>query len=441
MLISAISVISVVVILSSYNLLFLPISIFSVIPYFIARILRGREFYNLKRQQTKSERRKNYLWSLLTNKQSIKEMRIMGYNGYIADKWMKVRDEVNEETWALAKKDAYSLLVCEVIRSIGYGLSLILAFMLVLNDLITVGILGACITAFSSVQGQTRSFLIELGNLPEKINYAKDYFEFLDIDEDNETSVQAIDRLQELSFNEVSFRYPNSENDAICSLSMNIKQGEKIVIVGENGSGKTTLTKLLLGVYLPSSGDIRINGTSLQKINKKSFLSKVSMVSQNYVSYLLTLRENVAISNIGVMNDDYHIKHSLADAGLALPNNNILLDTQLGTDFGGAELSGGQWQKISIARGIFRDSEMIVLDEPTSALDPMVESEILNNFLTIAQGKTTIIVSHRTGLCTLVDKIAVMSKGELVEFGTHKELMKRAGEYSKLFNAQRQWYI
>lgn len=441
MLISALSVISVIVILASYNLLFLPISILSVIPYFIARILRGREFYSLKRQQTKRERRKNDLWSLLTNKQSIKEMRVMGYNGYIADKWIKVRDEVNEETWALAKKDAYSLLFCEVIRSIGYGLSLILAFMLVLNGHITVGVLGACITAFSSVQGQTKSFLIELGNLPEKLNYTKDYFEFLDVDEENETSNQSIEHLQEISCNEVSFRYPNSDTDAICSLSMNIKQGEKIVIVGENGSGKTTLTKLLLGVYLPSSGEVRINETPLQKIHKNSFLSKASMVSQNFVAYLLTLRENVAISNIGGLNDDNHIKHALADAGLALPNHNIQLDTQLGTDFGGVELSGGQWQKISIARGIFRDSEMIVLDEPTSALDPMVEAEILNNFLTIAQGKTTIIVSHRTGLCTLVDKIAVMSKGELVEFGTHKELMKRGGEYSKLFNAQRQWYV
>lgn len=441
MLISALSVISVIVILASYNLLFLPISILSVIPYFIARILRGREFYSLKRQQTKRERRKNDLWSLLTNKQSIKEMRVMGYNGYIADKWIKVRDEVNEETWALAKKDAYSLLFCEVIRSIGYGLSLVLAFMLVLNGHITVGILGACITAFSSVQGQTKSFLIELGNLPEKINFAKDYFEFLDVDEENETSNQSIEHLQEISCNEVSFRYPNSDTDAVCSLSMNIKQGEKIVIVGENGSGKTTLTKLLLGVYHPSSGDIRINEIPLQKIHRKSFLSKASMVSQNFVTYLLTLRENVAISNTGVMDDDYHIKHALADAGLALPNHTIQLDTQLGTDFGGVELSGGQWQKISIARGVFRDSEMIVLDEPTSALDPMVESDILNNFLTIAQGKTTIIVSHRTGLCTLVDKIAVMSKGELVEFGTHKELMKREGEYSKLFNAQRQWYV
>lgn len=441
MLISAISVISVIAILSSYHLLFLPISIISVVPYFISRVLRGRDFYKLKRQQIKSERRKSYLWTLLTNKQYIKEMRVMGFNAYLSDKWIKVRDEVNEETWTLAKKDAYSLLVCDMIRSAGYGLSLGVACMLVLNDLSTIGMLGACISAFSSVQGQTKTFLIELGNLPEKLNVAEDYFEFLDLDEDYETSEKSINCLQEISFHEVSFRYPNTSHDALCSLSMNIKQGEKVVIVGENGSGKTTLTKLLLGVYQPSIGDIRINGISLQSIHKKGFLEKASVVSQQFVAYLLTLRENVAISHIAAINDDHSIKRSLAAAGLPFPNSSIQLDTQLGTDFGGVELSGGQWQKLSIARGIFRDSEMIVLDEPTSALDPMVESDILQNFLTIAQGKTAIIVSHRTGLCTRADKIAVMRQGRLVEFGTHEELMKKAGEYSKLFNAQRQWYI
>lgn len=441
MLINAVSVISVVAILSSYHWLFLPISFLSVLPYGIARILRGREFYHLKHQQVKKERRKNDLWSLLTQKRSIKEMRVMGFQQYLADKWISVRDEVNEETWALVKKDAYSLLICDGIRSIGYGLSLVLAFGLAMNQLIALGVLGACISAFASVQGQTKAFLVELGNLPEKLNYAKDYFAFLDAEEEQDASRQPIEHLGDIQLDEISFRYPNANQDAVSALSMTIKQGETLVIVGENGSGKTTLTKLLLGVYPPSTGDIAVNGTGLAKISHAGYLSKVSMVSQQFVAYQMSLRENVALSDQTGMQDDNRITHALADAGLPFPSGHIALDTQLGTDFGGVELSGGQWQKLAIARGMFRDSELVVMDEPTSALDPMVEADILNQFMTLAEGKTTIIVSHRTGLCTRADRIAVMSKGELVELGTHAELMEKAGTYAKLFNAQRQWYV
>ena len=180
MVMSAIGVISVIAVLSSYSLLFIPVSILSVIPYFIVRIVRGKEFYELKKQQVKKERRKDYLWSLFTNKQSIKEMRVMGFGDYISKKWIISRNEVNEETWKLVKKDGLSLFFCDLIRIFGYGLCILLTFILVINKEISVGVFSACIAAFASVQGQTKSFLIELGNIPEKLNYARDYFNFIE---------------------------------------------------------------------------------------------------------------------------------------------------------------------------------------------------------------------------------------------------------------------
>lgn len=440
-IINAIGVVSVIIILSVYSVMFIPICLLSVTPYFIVRIIRGKEFYQLKRQQTKKERRKSYLWSLFTNKQSIKEMRVMGFGDYISQKWIRVRNEVNEETWRLVVKDGLSLLLCDFIRIFGYALSILLAFILVVKGEISVGVFAACIGAFTSLQGQIKSFLIELGNIPEKINYAQDYFRFIDRKEDDLFCGTKSDDIKEVCFEDATFKYPNSNKNAIENLNISIKSGEKIALVGENGSGKTTFTKLLLGIYSPMTGKVLINNEALWEYNRKDYQRRLSIISQNFVQYHMTLRENVAISDIEGVSDDNAIRYALRHAGFDLDESIMNLDTMLGTRFGGVELSGGQWQKLAIARGIFRECEMIIMDEPTSAIDPISETEILKRFIKIAENKTAIIVSHRTGICTLVDKVAVMKDGQVVEFGTHKSLLKENGEYARLFNAQRRWYV
>jgi ABC-type bacteriocin/lantibiotic exporter with double-glycine peptidase domain len=441
MIMSAIGVISTIVVLSSYSLLFIPISILSVIPYFIARIIRGKEFYELKKQQVKKERKKEYLWSLFISKQSIKEMRVMGFGDYILQQWSTVRNDVNEEIWKLVKKDSFSLLVCDIIRIFGYGLCIWISLILVIRKEITVGIFSSCIAVFASVQEQTKSFLIELGNIPEKISYARDYFQFIDRTEDHCSYGKRTDGIKRIILRDISFKYPNTKKYAINNLNLAINAGEKIALVGENGSGKSTLIKLMLGVYQPESGEIQINDNALSQCNREDFLKNISLISQQFVQYHMTLRENVAISNITEMYNDDLIRQSLQNAGFFIDGTSINLDMQLGKEFGGVELSGGQWQKLAIARGIFRNCELIFMDEPTSAIDPISETELLKSFLKIAEDKTAIIVSHRTGICTLVDKIAVMKDGQIVEFGTHEDLLKKDGEYAKLFNAQRQWYV
>lgn len=442
MVMSIIGVVSVISVLSSYSLWFIPISIFSVIPYFLVRLIRGKEFYTLKKQQIKKERRRNYLWSIITDKQYIKEMRIMGFGDYIVNRWKFYRDEVNEERWKLVKKDALSLLMCDFIRIMGYGICIVVSFILTMNGHISVGIFGASIAAFASVQNQIKSFLVEIGNMPEKINYAKDYFYFIDLDEDVSNSTHCIDdKIQNIEVNNVYFRYPNSEYYSIKDLSLKINQGDKIAIIGENGSGKTTLTKLLMGIYRPVAGSVTINNMNIQKLEENSYLKKISLISQDFVHYCMTLRENVAMSKLADLNNDSFIRHSLKEADFNMDELSLKLDDMLGKEFDGVELSVGQWQKIAIARGIFKDSEVIIMDEPTSAIDPIAETEILKTFLEIAKNKTAIIISHRTGLCAMVDKIVVMKEGTVVEYGTHDSLMKENKEYAKMFNAQKQWYV
>ncbi|MDR3121001.1 MAG: ABC transporter ATP-binding protein/permease [Clostridiales bacterium] len=438
---SAVGVISIIIILSSYSLLFIPIGLLSVIPYFVARIIRGKEFYKLKKRQIKKERKRDYLWSLFTDKQSIKEMRVMGFGDYISQKWQAARNEVNEETWKLVKKDSLSLSICDLFRIFGYALCILLSFALVIHKEISVGVFGACIAAFASVQGQTKSFLIDLGNIPEKVNYARDYFQFIDRREADCSFGTKTESIRKIDLKNILFKYPNTQSHAIKNLNLTINAGEKIALIGENGSGKTTLTKLLLGVYHPASGEILVNDDTMSQYDREHFLRSWSIISQQFAQYHMTLRENVSMSDIGSMSDDNAVKRALEEADFTLDESTMNLDTILGTEFGGVELSGGQWQKLAIARGVFRNCELIVMDEPTSAIDPISETEVLRRFLKIAEDKTAIIVSHRTGLCTLVDKIAVMKDGQIVEFGTHDNLLEEDGEYARLFNAQRQWYI
>jgi ABC-type multidrug transport system fused ATPase/permease subunit len=196
----------------------------------------------------------------------------------------------------------------------------------------------------------------------------------------------------------------------------------------------------LLGLLPVSGGAVLYDGENIDALDKPSFYRTVSAVPQNFVRYTLPLRENIAMSDTERLHDDAAIKDAARGAGLDGLLESAGLDAELGNAYGGADISGGQWQKIAIARGLFRPSELIVLDEPTSALDPLIETGILTKFIELAQDKTAVIISHRVGLCRLVDKIAVMKDGGLAEFGTHGELLAKGGEYTRLFTAQEKWY-
>ncbi|HII4398133.1 ABC transporter ATP-binding protein (plasmid) [Clostridium perfringens] len=439
---NGIGTISVIMVLAQYNFWFVVISIFSVIPYFVIRIIRGKEFYYMKYEQAKNMRKENYLWGLLTSKTSIKEMKTLGFSNYINSLWIKVRKSLDEEIWEQNKREAISLLFCDIIKGLGYSISIILTLILAINGQISIGVFGACLVAFTSVQEQIKSLLIQIGLVYENISYANDYFTFLDLPEEINSGVKYTGLKKEIELKKVCFNYPNTNKLAIDNISIKFKKGEKIAIIGENGSGKTTLSKLILGVYKCTIGNVFYDDIDVDLFNSTSFYNKVSIINQRYITYLLSLRENVAISNLKKLNDDNEIIKILNNVGL---NNLIInknnLNRQVGVEFGGIELSGGQSQRLSIAKGIFKESELIVLDEPTSALDPIIENDILKKFIEIAGDKTTFIISHRVGLCKFVDKIVVMKNGKIVEVGSHDELIVKNGEYKRIFTAQQKWYI
>lgn len=427
-----ISVISVLWVLANYSIWFIPVSIISVIPFYISKKLRGEEFYRLKLKQTKDNREMNYLWGLFTDKDSIREMRVMCFEKYIINKWIAKRDEINKEVWKHNMKETKSMIGCDIIRIGGYMISIVFAIFFLIKGVITIGPFAACLAAFTSVQNTTKDFLIKLCNVRNNGAFLKDYFEFINIREE-EKIVNINDNAEnDIILNNVSFSYPGTDDIAIKNINLSIGKGEKIAIVGQNGCGKTTLCKIILGVYHPQKGNVyqsdRVSG-------------KCGIVSQNYVRYKMTLRENVGISNIRNIENRNEILELMEYMNISeLIKENEGIEYRLGTEFGGDDLSGGQWQKIAIARAVYSKANMYILDEPTSALDPLIELEVMKDFLNITSEKTSIMVLHRMGLCQSVDRIIVMKDGEIVEVGSHTQLMKTKGEYYHLYSEQSKWY-
>ena len=301
--------------------------------------------------------------------------------------------------------------------------------------------LTASLVAFTSFQLATKYFLISLGRIPECAAFVRDYYDFIDIDEDVRGREKFDSNFDKINVKNISFSYPNTDYLAISNISLDIKKNESIAIVGNNGSGKTTLVKLLTGLYKTQKGEILYGVQNINNFEPVGFYRNVSIVSQDFVKYEMTLRENIAISDWKHLNDTDKIQELLKQMNLPEFSSKEALDILLGSEFDGRELSIGQWQKLAIARGMFKNSSMIVLDEPTAALDPIMETTILKMFLQIAKEKTAIIVSHRIGICREVDKIIVMKSGKVVEIGNHNELLAKKGEYYQLYKMQQKWYV
>ena len=432
---------STLIVLAAFSPLLAVVSLLSVIPYFIVRAIRGKEFYELKKYQAASERKRDYLYHLFGDKRAVKELRILGIEAYIEQKLYKTRDKMNRELWEFKKRDIGSFFLCDMLCKSGYVLSIVIAILLLLNNRLEFGVLAAALVAFTSFQMAAKYFLISLGRIPECAAFVKDYYDFIDIGEETRGEEKFNQNFEKIAVKHVDFSYPNAKRSAISDVSFHIKRKESIAIVGNNGSGKTTLVKLLTGLYKAQKGEIFYGEQNINSLNPKEFYENISIVSQDFIKYEMSLRENVGISDWKRMEDTEKIRQLLKKMELPEFSDEDSLAQPLGSEFGGRELSIGQWQKLAIARGMFKKSSMIVLDEPTAALDPIMESNILKMFLQIAKEKTAIIVSHRIGICREVDKIIVMKNGGVAEIGNHKELLEKKGEYYQLYKMQQKWYV
>jgi ATP-binding cassette subfamily B protein len=246
-----------------------------------------------------------------------------------------------------------------------------------------------------------------------------------------------------IHFDNVSFSYPQSEKMVLSSLTFDLKKGEKLALVGENGAGKTTLIKLLLRLYEPTGGQILMDGIPIREYRKEDYQKMLGAIFQDFVKYYLTAKINIAVGNI----DEEHNIDKIKDAAVQSLANDVIESLPLGYDQGlgrrfkkGAELSGGQWQKIALARAYMSDAPIIILDEPTSALDARAESEVFQRFIGLTKDRTSIIISHRFSTVRMANRILVLENGSILELGTHKELLANPKLYAELFELQAEGY-
>lgn len=302
--------------------------------------------------------------------------------------------------------------------------------LLLYYDIISFSVFGSAVSAFTKLKEDITSILslVEYGRRFGIM--VEPYFDFLvKIEREGEKTTDG----KKLELKDVYFKYPNAKDFAISGINLKINPGEKVAIVGINGSGKSTLSKLLLGEFEPTKGEVLIGGVSSKNLKEPEIYDKRSQVSQFFNRYEMSLKENISF--------DKDLIFSESDVKRFVKKKGLDLESVLGREFGGVELSGGEWQRIAILRGFNKTSEFITLDEPTSAIDPINEKEIYDFFDDNSNGKTEIIITHRLGAIKYVDRILVMENGKIIEDGDFRELTERQGKFKEIYDSQSELFL
>lgn len=401
------------------------------IPVFITNYVRLHFGDVIEREIASMRREAEAYEKTLTTLECYKETRVLSAAKYFLRLYKDSIKEWNNIAWNMRKKEAIINIALSIFSFITYGAVLGMLVYLCVKGKITIGSFAA---VFSSIDVMfylmDEIFKDSFGNVAKNMGLINNFLKLMSYSENIQENVTITDN--DIVLKNVFFRYPESEEGVLDDVSLYIKENETIAIVGENGAGKSTLAKVILGIYFPEQGEILIGG---QKIDSKhNAFQHISAVFQKYCRYKLNIDENITIS-------DFNEKESYIDALHKVDENmNIERDVILSRDFDGIDLSGGQWQKIAIARGVHKKAEILLLDEPTAAIDPIQESEMYDNFMKISENKTSIIITHRLGIARTADRIIVMKDGKIVENGTHQELMAKEGEYYMMWTSQADWY-
>ncbi|GGJ27156.1 ABC transporter ATP-binding protein [Paenibacillus hunanensis] len=410
------------------------------IPQAISSILQSKFHINLEQEVAPIRRELDNYDKSLTGIDFFKETRMLRAYGYFIKLYKDTQLLLNSKAYAVEKKIAMIRLYMALMTLTGYIGVLYILLQTVLSGAITIGSFGAIFISLSSLLSIIKEITFgSFNELSKNFGTVLNYKNFMNMNPTEKMAEQNIDFSKGIKISNVSFQYPNTNKKALNNISLHIHNKETIAIVGENGAGKSTLVRLLLGIYRPQSGSIIIGDIENTERNPYIPQNNISAVFQKFQKYALTLKENVTISDI---KSDDNIIEPIQNAGLAVNSKDFPQGelTMLSREFGGTDLSGGQWQRVAIARGLFRKHDLIILDEPTAAIDPIEESSIFRTFRDISKNKIAVIVTHRLGSAKIADRIVVMDEGQIIEEGTHEALMRLNGKYAYMFNEQAKWY-
>ncbi len=433
----------------------LVLAIVGFVPMWLASAATSRQTYSFWKSMTPNERKRSYIFGLFTSREYAKELRSFALAPYMRALYEKLSNErLRELAVNLRKRARYSILstgASSVVTALTYGA---LAY-LVIERRIGVAEAGAAVAASQQLSGQLSSLVNNMTQLYEASLFLEDWEEFSALAPTRPAqALEPATPFERIEVDHVSFRYPASASSdgsppqlsrlALDDVSLEIRAGEVIALVGENGSGKTTLAKVLSGLYRPDSGHIRWDGVDVSARDPSWIFERVAVLFQDFARFMLTARENIGLGRVERLDDLQQIVRAAERAGAdgfvnAWPDR---FDTILGPYFmGGKDVSIGQWQRIALARAFFRDAPLVILDEPTAALDARAEHDLFTRMRDLFSERSVLLISHRFSSVRSADRIYVLHEGRVVESGTHDELMQLGGRYAELFTLQASAYL
>lgn len=442
-----ITLISLIILLLRFSPWLAVIVFVAAIPSFLSQSQYAERAFRATTRRAPEARLLNYLETLLTSNETVKEIKLFGLGETLLKRYQTLFTRFYMEDRAIAERRTLASLGWGLLSNLAYYGSYAWIVLRTTAGLITLGDMTMFLALFRQSQNSVRSLLDSLNRMYESNLFLDNLMTFLKLQpllvvpENGRIAPSPI--RQGIEFKNVSFRYPGAEIDVLRGVNLSIQPGERIALVGLNGAGKTTLIKLLTRLYDPSEGQILLDGVDLREYDIASLHQRFGVIFQDFVRYQFTVQENIGFGQVDALGDMQRIQYA-ADRGGAIPVIENLpkgYDTILGRRWEkGQELSGGQWQKIALARAFMRDAEVLVLDEPTSALDAEAEYEVFQRFGELIEDRIAVLISHRFSTVRMADRIVVLSAGKILELGSHAELIALDGAYARLFNLQAEGY-
>ena len=443
-LVTLITLASVLLLQQPWLLLLLAVA---VVPSFLGEAHYASLGYSLLFHWTPERRLLDYLRYMGASDESAKEVKLFGLSDFLVDRYARLSDEFYAENkWLAVRRNVVSTALVTV-GTLGYYAAYAVIIYFTVLGRYTIGALTFLAGSFRQSRDLIQGVLLSLSQIYEQSLYLSDLFTFFDVQPrvTSKPGARAVPKpiREGFAFENVGFRYPGSDRWAVRHLTFSIRPQERVALVGENGAGKTTLVKLLARLYDPDEGRILLDGVDLREYDLESMRRNIGVIFQDFVRYEFILKENIGVSQVDAMGDEARIREaarrSLADSVAARLEKGY--DQMLGHRFdGGVELSGGEWQKVALGRAYMREAQVLILDEPTASLDARAEYEVFLRFAELTKGKMAVLISHRFSTVRMADRIIVLRGGELVDQGTHEELLARGGLYAELFGLQAAGY-
>ncbi|WP_247651708.1 ABC transporter ATP-binding protein [Chitinophaga eiseniae] len=419
----------------------------AVVPAFLNESHFNDLYYKLAWGQTSDRRELDYIRYLGASDETAKEVKVFDLSNFLIDRFRAISDKFYTDKKTLQVRDSIWGTVFAFVGAAGYYAAYVIIILQTIRGHLSIGDLAFLAGSFRQLRTTFQGILIRFSSVTQGALYLRDLFEYFEI----QPKMVAAARPRQFprpiqtgfTFEDVGFKYVNSDKWAIRHLSFTLHAGEKLALVGENGAGKTTLVKLLSRLYDPVEGRILLDGVDLREYDINELRTQVGVIFQDYQRYQMTVSQNIAVGKITESHNQPMIEEA-ARQSLAYPLIEKMphgFDQMLGRRFSqGVELSGGEWQKIALARAYMKDAQLLILDEPTSALDARAEYNVFLHFAELTRDKTAVLISHRFSTVRMANRILVLEKGSLVEIGSHQELLDKKGRYAELFELQAAGY-